>query len=60
MLFAAATAVLYYIIPRKYRWTVLILANTAFYIYGGSELIVYLIGASVIAYISGIIMNKMF
>lgn len=59
-IFACITAVLYYILPRKFRWCALIVANTVFYLYGGGKLIVYLILACLVAYASGMIMNKSF
>lgn len=58
VLFAVVTAALYYILPKKYRWCALLVANTVFYIYGGAQLIVYLIIACLIAFVAGFIMNK--
>lgn len=58
--FACVTVLLYYILPKKFRWCALIVANTVFYLYGGAELIIYLIIACLVAYFAGIIMNKSF
>ncbi len=60
MIFTLATVVLYYLLPKKFRWCALIVANTAFYIFGGSTLILYLLVACAIAYGSSMLMNKTF
>ena len=60
MIFTLATVVLYYLLPKKFRWCSLIVANTAFYIFGGASLILYLLAACFIAYIAGIWMDATF
>ena len=60
MIFTLATVVLYYLLPKKFRWCSLIVSNTAFYIFGGASLILYLLAACFIAYIAGIWMDATF
>jgi len=60
MIFTIATVILYYLLPKKFRWCSLIIANTAFYIFGGATLILYLLVACLIAYIAGIWMDATF
>ena len=58
--FALCTVLFYYLIPKKFRWCVLIVANTLFYIYGGAEMIIYIVLASAVAYVIGRVMERYF
>ena len=60
MCFALCTVLLYYIIPKKFRWCIFIVANTLFYIYGGGEMIVYIVAACAIAYFAGRVINSFY
>ncbi len=60
VLFAIVAVALYYIFPRKFRWISLLFTNIAFYLFAGAEMILYVIGATAVAYFAGTLMSKLF
>lgn len=50
--FVAVTAIIYYICPKKHRWLVLTAANTVFYVCGGIESVIYVLFATLAAYLT--------
>lgn len=58
ILFLTITVVLYFIIPKKFRFIVLLLANTYFYFISCGFNILYLIISIISIYIAGILMTK--
>jgi len=58
--FATITVLLYFIIPQKHRWLVLLAANVFFYITYGPVYIVFLILCAAISWIFAIILEKTF
>ncbi|MGN0444813.1 MAG: MBOAT family O-acyltransferase [Acutalibacteraceae bacterium] len=60
MCFVAVTAVVYFICPKKHRWIVLTAANTVFYVCGGIESVIYILLATLVAYLSAKMFDKDF
>ena len=58
ILFLTITVVLYFIIPKKFKFIVLLLANTYFYFISCGFNILYLIISIISIYIAGILMTK--
>lgn len=58
LLFLAAVTVIYYIVPKKFQWVVLLLASYGFYLSSGIESVAYIIGTTLITYASGLVMQK--
>ena len=56
--FAVAVAVLYFIIPIKYRWMVLFAGSAFFYAYAGLKFIPFLIFEAVITFFCAIMMER--
>lgn len=56
--FLAAVLVVYYIIPKKFQWIVLLAASYAFYLLDGVAQVAYIAGSTVITYTSAMIMQK--
>lgn len=50
---------IYYLVPKKAQWVILLIASYAFYIFSGVKAVVYLIGVTAIGYAAGLIMQKM-
>ncbi len=59
LLFLAAVTAVYYIVPKKIQWAVLLVASYGFYISAGLENVVYIIASTLFTYISGLVMQKM-
>ena len=58
LIFLGATIIVYFIVPKKIRFIVLLIANTAFYWIGCKFNIFYLIGSIFSVYIGGLIISK--
>ncbi len=52
-IFAALVVLLYYILPKKVQWLVLLTASVAFYLTYGWEMLPFLLASAVIAYFAG-------
>ncbi len=50
---------IYYLVPKKAQWVILLIASYAFYIFSGAKAVVYLVGVTAIGYVAGLIMQKM-
>ncbi|MBQ9760906.1 MAG: MBOAT family protein [Clostridia bacterium] len=56
--FAAFTALLYFVVPRRIQWCVLLLASYLFYLFAGWEYIFFLVYTTVVSYVTARIMQK--
>lgn len=56
--FLLAVVVLYYIVPKKYRWIELLVASYTFYLINGIPQIAFIIATTLITYFAAIIMQK--
>lgn len=59
LLFLAAVTAVYYIIPKKFQWVVLLIASYGFYLSAGIKNVVYIIGTTLFTYMAGLIMQRM-
>lgn len=58
LLFVVAAVVLYYLIPRKYRWIVLLTASGIFYLLNGIIAGIYMGATVLLTYAAGLILDK--
>lgn len=56
--FLACVVVVYYIVPKKIQWLVLLLASYGFYLYSGIEQVFYILATTLITYGAGRWMQK--
>lgn len=52
------TSIIYRIFPKKFKWTILFIANIIFYIYGNGFLALFLLGSIITIYIGGLLLKK--
>lgn len=52
LIFVAATLCLYFLVPRKYRWLVLLFSSIFFYSFTGIESLVFVTYAAIITYVT--------
>ncbi len=57
--FLAVVVVLYYLLPRKLQWCLLLAASYAFYMAGGVKTVVYLLFTTLSTYIGGRILGRL-
>ena len=53
MIFLAAVVFVYYVVPKKFQWAVLLLASYGFYLSSGIEHVVYIIFTTLFTYSAG-------
>lgn len=58
LLFLAVVVTVYYLIPQKYQWCVLLVASYGFYLFSGITHVIYIVGTTLFTYISGLRMQK--
>lgn len=58
ILFMLAIIVAYFVVPKKYQWVVMLLANIYFYISGGVKYILYILSASLLTYVGARVFEK--
>ena len=58
LLFAAAVIVLYYLVPQRFQWWVLLIASYAFYVTAGPEYLVFILLTTVSTYFTARKMSK--
>lgn len=56
--FLLLAVVCYYIIPKKGRWVVLLLASYAFYFYSSRKYIIFIIGSAITIYLIGLWLSR--
>ena len=56
--FLALVLVVYYIVPKKFQWVVLLVASYGFYLTSGIKNVLFIIGTTVFTYLSGLWMQK--
>ncbi|MBQ4353297.1 MAG: MBOAT family protein [Clostridia bacterium] len=59
ILFLAASVVLYYLVPGRWRWTVLLAASLVFYLSGGVKPILYLLFTVTTTYAAGLLLERL-
>ncbi len=58
LLFCLVSLILYYLIPKKYRWIILLIASYAFYTIGGKTTVLYLLFTTFTTYLGARLLNK--
>ena len=56
--FLVLVAVVYYLVPKKFQWAVLLVASYAFYLFSGIEQIAFIMATTLITYLAGRIMQN--
>lgn len=57
--FLAAVITVYYVVPKKIQWLVLLVASYGFYLYSGVEQVIYILGTTLISYGAGLWMQHL-
>jgi Predicted membrane protein involved in D-alanine export len=60
LVFLVITLVAYYLVPKRIQWWVLLAASVVFYCFAGIKYIAFVAAATIISYLSGRIMTRMF
>lgn len=56
--FLTVTAIVYYLIPKRFQWVVLLIASYAFYLFSGIAQVVFIIATTLITFFAGRLMQK--
>lgn len=56
--FLALTALVYYIIPKRFQWCALLAASYAFYLTSGVKQVLFIIATTMVTYIAGLMMQR--
>lgn len=56
--FVLILLVVYYLIPQKYRWTILLIGSLVYYYLSSGKLIIFIILSTIIIYLIGLVLNK--
>lgn len=59
ILFLAATLLVYYLLPKKIQWVILLAAGAVFYMWGGVKTVVYLLFSIAVTYSAGLALDKL-
>lgn len=57
-IFAAVVAAIYYVLPKRHQWIVLLAASLTFYATYGLEMLPYMAASSIVAYRGGVLIDK--
>ena len=58
LVFFVAVFLVYYVVPKKWQWLVLLVASTYFYMCASVKYAVFLVGATLITYLGALILDK--
>lgn len=58
LLFAVLTLLLYYTVPKRMQWMLLLLASYVFYLFAGAEYLLFILFTTAVTYLSAILMQK--
>ena len=56
--FVLALVTLYYVLPKKTQWPLLLLGSYVFYYYAGWKCLLYILAVTVITYVAGLLISK--
>ena len=56
--FLGLVIMVYYLVPKKYQWIVLLTASYTFYLFSGVAQIAFILGTTVVTYVSALLMQK--
>lgn len=57
--FLALVIAVYYIVPKRFQWAVLLTASYVFYLYSGIEQVFYIVGTTLFTYCAALFMQSM-
>ena len=57
--FVAVLTVLYYLVPRRWQWVLLLAASYGFYMWGGGKTVVYLLFTTLTTYGAGLLLGNL-
>ncbi len=58
LLFLSVVLIIYYVIPKKFQWAVLLVASYVFYLFSGIEHVIFIIFTTLFTYLSGLWMQR--
>ncbi len=58
LLFLSLVLIIYYIIPKKLQWAVLLIASYAFYLFSGVDNVIFILFTTLFTYLAGLWMQK--
>lgn len=58
LIFAMLTVLLYFVVPKRIQWCVLLVASYLFYAYAGVEYLIFLLFTTTVSYLTGLWMQK--
>lgn len=58
LIFLAVVVTVYYLVPKKYQWLVLLIASYGFYLSAGVKHVLFIIGTTIFTYFSSHLMQK--
>ena len=56
--FLCLTFLIYYLVPKKTQWVVLLLASYVFYLFAGIEYLAFIIGTTVISFVTALLLER--
>lgn len=56
--FVIVGLIVYYVMPKKLQWIILLILSYAFYLSGGIKTVAYLLFTTVTTYLSGVLLSK--
>lgn len=56
--FLAAVIFVYYIVPKRAQWVILLIASYCFYLFNGFKHVFFLLGTTLVTYIAALLMQK--
>lgn len=59
LVFLAGVVTVYYLVPKKFQWLVLLIASYGFYLSAGIPHVLYIIGTTIFTFLSSHLMQKM-
>ena len=57
--FLALVVLLYYLVPKRFQWCLLLAASYAFYLFSGIKQVFFIIATTLVSFYAGLIMQKM-
>jgi len=58
LVFLTVVIVAYYLVPKKYQWTILLVASYVFYLFSGVSQVLYLVWTTLFSYGSALLMQR--
>ncbi|NLF47620.1 MAG: MBOAT family protein, partial [Clostridiales bacterium] len=58
LLFVAVVVVLFYVVPQKYKWVLLLVASYSFYLFGGVKPVIFILLSTFSTFGAGLMMGR--